>query len=72
MFAKVKPRLAIPRKDYWKSSMISRSGAGVGVGMMRGAGADTRIGALCAFLTLERDPMCFSDTSKKPYVLFRH
>ena len=28
--------------------------------------------ALCVFLTLERGPICFSDTRRKPYVLYWH
>ena len=40
------------------------SDAGVGVGMLRGAG-DTRR-AICAVLTPERGTMCFSDTRKRP------
>ena len=47
-----------------------RSGAGVGVGMLRGDGADTPREALYALLTLLEGPLCFIDTPGGPYVLY--
>ena len=57
-----------------------RSGAGAGVGMLGGAGADMRgwpyvlyrhsQGALCALLTFPGGPMCLIDTPRGLYVLY--